>query len=110
MYQARISPSLVRFSQESIGPRFKTGETIDDLAEDLRSGRIAPAAIPPVRLVERNGLMYTLDNRRLEAFRRAGVDVPYRMATAEEIASAEWKFTTTNEGRFARIRGQESRK
>jgi len=79
---------------------------MDDLADELRAGRIRPEDVPPLRLVERNGLVFTLDNRRLEAFRRAGVEVPWRMATEEEIAAEEWKFTTTNEGLTARVRGE----
>jgi hypothetical protein len=62
--------------------------------------------IPPLRLVEKEGLLFTLDNRRLEAFRRAGVEMPWRLATADELASEKWKFTTTNRGISVRIRGQ----
>jgi hypothetical protein len=65
-----IDPFLVRFSQESIRSRFKTGKTIDDLVENLRAGRVEPLVVSPIRVVERNGLLFTLDNRRLEAFRR----------------------------------------
>ena len=103
--QSAIDPFQVRFSQHSISRRFKTGETIDDLAIRLRAGRIELASIPPIRVVERRGLLFTLDNRRLEAFRRAGVDIPYRMASAEEAAGEEWKFTTTNDGLSVRVRG-----
>jgi hypothetical protein len=103
---ARIDPYLVRFSQSSINYRFKSGESIDDLAEALRMGRTNPDAIPHIRLVEQDGLLYTLDNRRLEAFRHAGVDAPYRMATPEEHAAERWKFTTTNGGISVHVRGQ----
>jgi len=103
-----IDPSKVRFSQSSINYHFKdrTMGTIDDLAEGLRSGKIAPSDIPPIRVLEINGQLFTLDNRRLEAFRRAGVDIPYRYATPEEIARERWKFTTTNEGMTILVRGE----
>jgi len=55
--------------------------------------------------MERNGSVFTLDNRRLAAFQEAGVDIPYRMATPEEIASEMWKFSTRNDGTSIRIRG-----
>ena len=58
-----------------------------------------------IRIFERDGKLFTLDNRRLEAFRRAGVDVPVRMATQQEIAEESWKFTTHNDGVSIRIRG-----
>lgn len=50
--------------------------------------------------------MFTLDNRRLEAFRRAGLDIPFRMATPEEEAAEGWKFTTRNNGTWVRVRGE----
>jgi hypothetical protein len=102
----KIDPQEVRFSQDSCGYRFKNGGTIDDLVEGLRAGRIQPEDVPPIRLMERAGKLFTLDNRRLEAFRRAGVEVPYRMATQQEIASEGWKFTTQNEGISIRVRGE----
>jgi hypothetical protein len=96
-----MNPNDVRFSQGSISYRFRDGGTIEDLAQGLRSGRIQPSDVPSLRLVEKDGLFYTLDNRRLEAFRRAGVALPWRMVTAES-----WKFTTTNQGVSVRVRGQ----
>jgi hypothetical protein len=100
-----MDPKSVRFSQSSIRRSFADGSTIDDLAEGLRTGRIRAEDIPPFRLVEIEGLLFTLDNRRLEAFRLAGVEIPWRMATAEEVAAEAWKFTTSNRGLSVRVRG-----
>lgn len=102
---SKINPSEVRFSQSSIKATFKEGGSIDELAAGLRSGKISPESVPPIRVVEINGKLYTLDNRRLEAFRRAGVEIRYRLATPEEAAKEGWKFTTTNEGVSIRVRG-----
>jgi hypothetical protein len=99
-----IDPFSVRFSQRSVRRTFRDGSTIDELAEGLRSGGVSPESISPIRLVNRGGTYFTLDNRRLEAFRRARVDVPYRLATEEEIESERWKFTTTNGGTSIRVR------
>src|SRR5437588_722662 len=101
-----MDPTNVRFSQNSISYRFRDGSTIDALAEGLRNGQVRPEDVPPLRLVAREGQMFTLDNRRLEAFRRAGVAIPWRLATPEEIATEAWKFTTTNGGLSVRVRGQ----
>ena len=101
-----MDPNGVRFSQRSISFSFADGSTVDDLAEGLRSGRIRPEDIPHLRLVEKEGFLFTLDNRRLEAFRRAGVDIPWRLATPEELATEAWKFTTTNQGISVKVRGQ----
>lgn len=84
---------------------FRDGPSIDDLAAELRSGRIRPHDVPAIRIFEREGKLFTLDNRRLEAFRRAGVDIPVRMATPQEITEEAWKFTTHNDGVSIRIRG-----
>jgi hypothetical protein len=99
-----IDPEDVRFSQDSIKAVFRDGRTIDDLAAGLRAGIIQPEEIPPIRLVRRGDRWFTLDNRRLEAFRRARRPVPYRMATEDEILSESWKFTTQNEGASIRVR------
>lgn len=101
-----IDPASVRFSQSSIDRNFGAGGSIGDLAASLRSGALQPHDIPPIRLVERDGHLFTLDNRRLEAFRRAGVEVPYRMATSEEAEVEAWKFTTQSRGTTIRVRGE----
>ena len=101
-----INPNAVKFSQNSIKGAFSSGGSISELSTALRSGIVKPSEIPPIRLVERNGYLYSLDNRRLEAFRRAGMDVPYRMATSKEAANEAWKFSTLNNGTSIRIRGE----
>ncbi len=100
-----IDPDVVRFSQDSIKGTFKNGGTVDDLAAGLRSGAIKPGDVPAIRVVERDGQLFTLDNRRLEAFRRAGVPIRYRYATPQEAASEAFKFTTRNGGQSVRVRG-----
>jgi hypothetical protein len=82
-----------------------TGAGVDDLAAGLKSGAIEPGDVPAIRVVERDGDLFTLDNRRLEAFRRAGVPIRYRYATPEEAANEAFKFTTRNGGQSVRVRG-----
>jgi len=105
-----INPSEVRFTQNSIGAAFKNGQSIDDMARVLRGpgGADFARSFEPIRLVEHDGLLWTLDNRRLAVFSAGSQQVPFRMATQAEIA-AEWasKFTTTAEqgwGQFITIR------
>ncbi len=105
-----IDTSLVRFSQNSISGTFKNGGTVEDLVASLNGsgGEALASQIPPIRLVQQDGLLYTLDNRRLAAFSMTDLQVPYRMATPAEI-SAEWgsKFTTTAQqgwGQFITVR------
>ncbi|MEU3597664.1 RHS repeat-associated core domain-containing protein [Streptomyces sp. NPDC006798] len=93
-----IVPSLVKFSQDEISRTFSTGMTVDHVASGLRSGWIKPGNIPPIRLVVRDGNLFTLDNRRLAAFQKARMPVPFRMASPKEAASESWKFTTVTNG------------
>ena len=104
--KAVINPATVRFSQDSARAVFSNGGSIREIADALRSGTLKPDQVPPIRLIEKDNKLFTLDNRRLEAFRRAEMDVPYRMATPEEAASESWKFTTKNDGESIRIRGE----
>jgi RHS repeat-associated protein len=99
-----INPATVRFSQDSISATFKDGSKVNELAQALRSGATKADQIPAIRLVERDGKLYSLDNRRLEAFRRAERDVPYTMAKPEEVARRN--FTTRNDGESVRVRGE----
>ncbi|WP_226467285.1 RHS repeat-associated core domain-containing protein [Luteimonas panaciterrae] len=101
-----INPALVRFSQDSVRAAFTAGNTIKSLAQGLANGAIKACDVPAIRLVIKEGKLFTLDNRRLEAFRRAGIEVPYRMATPEEAIKEAWKFTTKNEGVSVRVRGE----
>lgn len=113
-YQAAnnaLNPNTIRFSQDSIRAGFQNTAhgTIDDLAAGLRNGTINPNTIEPIRLVEREGHLISIDNRRLEAFRRAGVDVPTRMANPTEIQEAiqQGKFSAGElGGTTIRVRGQ----
>ncbi len=101
-----IDPAEVRFSQDNASYKFGDGRTVEQLAEALRNGSILPTDIEPIRLVERDGKLFTLYNRRLETFKRAGVKVPYRRATPEEESNEIWKFITRNEGISLRLRGE----
>jgi hypothetical protein len=96
----------VRFSQNSAKSDFGEGGSIQEMADALRSGAFKADQVPAIRLAERDGMLFSLDNRRLEAFRRAEMDVPYRMATPEEATQEVWKFTTRNAGVSIRIRGE----
>jgi hypothetical protein len=73
----------------------------------LKSGTINPNDVPAIRIFERDGAIYTLDNRRLYSFQQAELDnIPFRWATPQEIANEAWKFSTTNGGTSIQVRGQ----
>jgi nucleoid-associated protein YgaU len=104
-----INPNVIRFSQESVGATFQAPYgSVNDLIEGLVNGSVDPSAIAPIRLVEKDGMIFTLDNRRLVAFQsayeQAGLDIPYQKLDAIP-KSQLFKFTTQNNGVTIRIRG-----
>jgi RHS repeat-associated protein len=102
-------PKTIRFSQDSIRGTFRDGRSVQDLAAGLKNGSIKAGDVPAIRTVERNGQLISIDNRRLAAFRDAGVPIRTRPATAQEILQAEkqGKFSAgASGGDTIRIRGQ----
>ncbi|CAE8625970.1 unnamed protein product [Polarella glacialis] len=66
-----LSLDGIRFTQNSVASRFTCGRIIEDTVQELVSGRLRPSDLPPMRVVEALGKMWTLDNRRLRAFQAA---------------------------------------
>ena len=101
----RIDPKTIRFSQDSIAPDFKGGVGgVEDLAAKLKAGQVDPSTIPPIRIVVKDGKVFTLDNRRLRAFQEAGIDIPFERL--DSIPKSElFKFTTKTDGVDIIIRG-----
>jgi hypothetical protein len=54
---------------------FSDGRAIEEVVNGLKSGAIKPMDIPPIRLTAKDGVLYTLDNRRLFAFQQAGIPI-----------------------------------
>ena len=100
-----IDPTIVRYTQDSAGEFFSDGRSVLELAESLKIGTADAGSIPPIRIFEEDGLLWSLDNRRLAAFELAGKDIPYVWAQAEDVAKETWKKTTKNNGISILIRG-----
>jgi hypothetical protein len=100
----KIESGKIRFSQDSINANFKPPfGSVDDFITDLKLGKVDPASIKPIRIVEKDGQVFTLDNRRLHAFQQAGIEVPFQKL--DRIPKRElFKFTTKNEGLKIEIR------
>lgn len=85
----------------------QTGDyTVLDNAQALKDGTLKPSDLPEIRIwKDKDGNLWTLDHRRLAAFRIAGVDeVPFRWATDEEVASQMWKMTTKTGGASIKLK------
>ena len=100
------NPKDIRFTQDSVSNGFKDGRSLQKTIDGLKSGRISPRDLPPIRIFEKDGLIYTLDNRRLMAASAAGVSVKIIRATESEIIKQlSRKLSTKNEGTIICIRG-----
>ncbi|QHF01716.1 filamentous hemagglutinin N-terminal domain-containing protein [Pseudomonas asturiensis] len=100
------NPKDIRFTQDSVKNSFSDGKVLQTTIDDLKSGKISPADLPAVRVFEKNGLVYSLDNRRVLAASAAGVPIKIVPATEAEIAKEIGrKMTTPNNGSIICVRG-----
>ena len=71
-----MDPYDVRFTQDSIAVRFQypfNSTRIDDAADMIISGEWTASTFPCIRAVKVDGVRFSLDNRRLWVFRKAGL-------------------------------------
>ncbi|SDZ23473.1 hypothetical protein [Thermoactinomyces sp. DSM 45892] len=79
----------------------KTGDyTVLDNAVALKEGTLKPEELPQIRVWrDKDKKIWTLDHRRLIAFKLAGIkNVSVRWATEDEIKHDAFKMTTPNGG------------
>ncbi|KAJ8318960.1 hypothetical protein KUTeg_004051 [Tegillarca granosa] len=108
-----LSPSEIRYTQDSIGTTFgrstrhafqPIGQTLDDLLK----GRCSIYTIPSISVTWKNGKVYSADNRRLWIFKKAEElgscnSIPVREIDDYYISSMKW--TTVNDGESLYVRG-----
>ena len=102
-----IDPKQVRFTQDSIASHFKDGRSIYQLIDELKSGKKTADDIKPIRVFERNGKIWSLDNRRLYVFQQAGVKIRWEKADPNVVrreARKDRKWTTKNDGKSVVVR------
>ncbi|MFJ6539129.1 RHS repeat-associated core domain-containing protein [Streptomyces sp. NPDC091385] len=102
--QGKMNPARIRFTQDSIKGSYKDGRSLEDTIMELKSGAKSADDIQPIRIFERDGQIYSLDNRRLYAFKQAEVPVKFVKASPREVEQESWKFTTQNDGLSIRVR------
>ena len=103
-----LKPSDILYAKDSILNRFRDrsiryiGETLDQLLED--SSYIQN--IPNIEVVEINGKLFSMDNRRLWVYKKA--EELGSLETIDVIRTSSFnrnKFTTKNGGTSIRVRG-----
>lgn len=102
-----LDTSEIRYTQNSISQYFPNFDnySVYDLDEDLRDGQVDIEDIPYIRVVEdEDGYYWSLDNRRLWAFKEAGLDdVPVVMVQPD--GEYKRKRRTVCDGWDIKVRG-----
>ena len=102
-----LKPSDILYSQDSISNQFHCGiRYIGDTLDQLLIDSSYVQRIPNIQVVERNGTLFSMDNRRLWVFKKA--EELGRLETIDVKQTSSFnrnKFTTKNGGASIRIRG-----
>jgi hypothetical protein len=89
-----VDPQRIRTSQKAFNEKFGVpfirgipeSQEIQHMVKGLKSGDIKSHDVRPIQLVEWRGHIYTVDHRRLIAFRRAGFDIPYQKVRLDDLS------------------------
>jgi len=85
----------------------KNGDyTVLGNADALKSGKLSPSDLKNINVWKDDAeKIWTLDHRRLAAFRIAGTEkIPVQWATKEMVESQMWKMTTKNGGASIKLK------
>jgi hypothetical protein len=105
---ALVPASRIRWTQNSVNWYTKKGIDLDMLAGDIGSYGFRGA----IDVVEIEGIMYSLDNRRLTVSKMLDIEVPVNRLDINDpkvLARFNRVFTTDTEGLSIKIRGSEIR-
>jgi uncharacterized protein RhaS with RHS repeats len=98
-----MNPDKIHFMQSSA--KNKTGDyTVIDNANALSNGTLQPEILKIKIWKDSNDKIWTLDHRRLAAFKIAKKCVPYEWASQKEIDSQMWKMTTKTGGQTIKLK------
>jgi len=64
-----VDPFTIYFTHHAISKRFRTGQLIDDVIQDILEGRTSVEDFPQLEVTLRAGKLYSISNRRLFVFR-----------------------------------------
>jgi hypothetical protein len=100
-----LNPNSIRYMQSSI--KNQTGQyTVLGNAQALKSGTLLASDLPAIKVwADSNGRIWTLDHRRLAAFKLAEINkVPLQWASDKEVMQHMWKMTTKTDGTSIRLK------
>jgi|GEM_PF-6662361 len=96
-----VNPHRIRTMQDNIKADFRDGRSIEQMVNEIKSGKLKPEDVEPVRVAVIDGNVFTIDHRRLVAHRLADAPIKFRKATRRELSAATGrknKYTTKNRG------------
>ncbi len=96
-----IDPTLLRFSQETHSKYFKDKSLVSDLVKKLKKNPKHAKTVEPITIVQnpKDGLIYSVDNRRLRAGQEAGVELQYKKVEWDDLTPNQIEhFDTPNKG------------
>lgn len=98
----QVPAKTIRFTQDSISPNTKSGVPLDILTDEISNGFFTGY----IRVTQFGDKLYSLDNRRLAAFKLLDLEVPVKFIEFSEVAfEFSKKFTTVTNGLSLIIRG-----
>ena len=98
------NPRRIRFTQDNYRRTFGDGRSIIDLADALKAESANANTVPPIRVFERNGQVFSLDNRRLLTFKLAN-SPEIRVISATRAEVRRRRFSTRINGIGIEVRG-----
>uniref|UniRef100_A0A0L8FR60 Uncharacterized protein n=1 Tax=Octopus bimaculoides TaxID=37653 RepID=A0A0L8FR60_OCTBM len=93
-----LSPKEIRYTQDSISSCFQNGNEIQDLISEIIRGQTTTHEIRTIRVFDKDGKYYSLDNRRLYVFKEV-----QRLIKSAKFEDKD-KFTTRNNGLSIQVR------
>jgi RHS repeat-associated protein len=104
MLPSKLNPSAINFMQSSI--KNTTGKfTVLGNAESLKAGTLSPEVLRMNVWKDAGGKIWTLDHRRLAAFKLSGLsEAPVNWAPRSLVESSMWKMTTNTGGSSIKLK------
>lgn len=106
----------IRFSRDVIDERFENKKKISNVLTDLQTGILDIRDLPKITVVKKDGLYFSLDNRRLWVLKQYAqfleenedkiLHIPVKHEPAHKSGTT-W-FTTTSEGESVKIQHERS--
>jgi len=79
-----VDPGTIKFTQPNVSLNFTNGGNLNDFINDLRAKKISPYDVKPIKVVQIDGDLYSLDNRRLFSYNLASLEkIPVEIVASE---------------------------